>query len=193
MNSDALLKCIAETGYNIGFGSKKHFATYDIVEKVPGTIGFISMAIGVLSLVLELLSAKWLSAVLIVAGIGALYISFFNPKKHDYVRVGTKLTTLFNDLRDLYRTIQSGGNVEEGYAKLKEVEEQFYQASISNQIVLSDWYAHYKFFAQMQIDWIDEQKKFTWRDRVPLSFLVTSVAIVIAILVAMVSLVFKGP
>ena len=42
MNKAELLKCIAETGYNVGFGAKKHFATYDLLEKMPGWIGFIS-------------------------------------------------------------------------------------------------------------------------------------------------------
>ena len=35
MDKNTLLKMIAETGYNVGFGAKKHFATYDIVEKAP--------------------------------------------------------------------------------------------------------------------------------------------------------------
>ncbi len=41
MSQVALLKNIAETGYNVGFGGRKHWATYDIVEKVPGFIGFL--------------------------------------------------------------------------------------------------------------------------------------------------------
>ena len=32
MDKDDLLKHIAETGYNVGFGAKLHFATYDIVD-----------------------------------------------------------------------------------------------------------------------------------------------------------------
>ena len=35
MDKNDLLKQIAEASYNIGYGAKKHFATYDIVEKVP--------------------------------------------------------------------------------------------------------------------------------------------------------------
>ena len=36
MKRDDLLKCIAETGYNVGFGAKKNLATYDLVEKRGG-------------------------------------------------------------------------------------------------------------------------------------------------------------
>ena len=30
MTKEVLLKRIAESAYNVGFGAKKHFATYDI-------------------------------------------------------------------------------------------------------------------------------------------------------------------
>jgi len=36
MKKDLFLKEVAESGYNIGYAAKKHFATYDIVEKAPG-------------------------------------------------------------------------------------------------------------------------------------------------------------
>ena len=59
--------------------------------------------------------------------------------------------------------------------------EEFYAVSISKQIYASDWFAHYKFFFQMQIDWIDEQKQFRWyKDLIPKS-LVFSLLMYIAI------------
>lgn len=45
MNRDELLKYITDTAYNVGFGAKKHFATYDIVGKMPGFIAFTSISI----------------------------------------------------------------------------------------------------------------------------------------------------
>ena len=107
MDKTGLLKSIAETGYNVGFGAKKHFATYDIVEKVPGWIGFLSAAIGVYSLVFEQLSGKTLAATLVVAGIVGLYVFFYDSKKMDYDRAGRELTQIFNRLRDLYRDVQA--------------------------------------------------------------------------------------
>lgn len=47
MDKDIFLKSVAEHGYNVYFGSKKHLATYDIVEKVPGRIAFITLCIGI--------------------------------------------------------------------------------------------------------------------------------------------------
>lgn len=179
MDKNGLLKCIAETGYNVGFGAKKHFATYDMIEKVPGIIGFVSFAVGIFGLVFDPLSTKLPSAVLTVAGIGALYINFYNHVKADYERVGKDLTQKFNELRDLYRSVQAGADIGLSWASLKAIESSYYSVAISNQILFSDWYAHYKFFAQQQIDWVDEQKKFTWRDKFPLSLLLTLALVVI--------------
>lgn len=168
MNKAGLLRTIAETGYNVGFGAKKTFATFDIVEKGPGWIGLISFVVGLFGLVYEVLATKVPSAILLTAGVAALYISFY--KSRDYEDVGIKLIELFNRLRDLYREVDGGADLAASQAKLAQIEADFYGVTISKQIFLSDWYAHYKFFAQTQIDWIDEQLKFKlWKDMIPLS------------------------
>jgi hypothetical protein len=181
MDRDRLLRSIAETGYNVGFGAKKTFATYDIVEKMPGWIGLISFVIGLFGLVFDSLAAKVPSALLLSAGVAALYISFY--KSRDYDDAGVELTKLFNRLRNLYRTVQAGGDVQAGLAELSAIEADFYKISVSKQIFLSDWFAHYKFFSQMQIDWLDEQLSFRfWSDKVPLSARVALVLMVAAII-----------
>lgn len=174
MKKDQLLKSIAETAYNVGFGGRKHWATYDIVDKVPGLIGFLSTAFGIFALIYDKLSEKSLSAAFIVFGLVALYITFYEPNKSKYAESANKLTTLFNALRDLYRTVQSHPNddVDLYIDQLHLIERDYYDTCISKQILFSDWYAHYKFFWQYQIDWLDEQKKFKlFRDKLPLSFM----------------------
>lgn len=165
---------IAETAYNVGFGGRKHWATYDIVDKIPGLIGFLSTAFGIFSLIYEKLSEKQLSAAFIVFGLIALYITFYEPNKAKYAESANKLTTLFNALRDLYRNVQShvGDDVDAFTDQLHAIENEYYATTISKQILFSDWYAHYKFFWQYQIDWVDEQKKFSFfRDKLPLSLM----------------------
>ncbi len=166
MERDKLLRSIAETGYNVGFGAKRHFATYDIVEKTPGWIGFISAAVGIFALVFDTLSAKLPSALLLVAGLISLYVTFY--KSAEYETSGKKMTQIFNALRDLYREVESGTDIEKSTLKLKNLESEFYQISISRQILFSDWYAHLKFFGQHQYGWINEQLKFRfWKDKIP--------------------------
>ncbi|WP_141226257.1 SLATT domain-containing protein [Photobacterium sanguinicancri] len=182
MNKDELLKNIATTGYNVGFGAKKHFATYDIVSKTPGLISFFSMAFGIYALVLDGLSTKFLSATFIILGIVSLYISMYDSQKGEYESSGIKLTQYFNKLRDLYCRVKSAPCTDTSSfdQELSDIESEYYSSNISKQILFSDWYAHYKFFCQHQIEWIDEQKKFSLlRDKLPLTFSLTICAALI--------------
>jgi len=185
MNKDDLLLRIADTAYNVGFGAKKHFATYDIVENAPRWIGFISLAVGVFALIVDVLATKHISAILIVLGISGLLIYSYDDTKLNYEKNGKLLTQLFNDLKSLYFAVKSSNpkDYSEEIYKLTEIESTYYSSCISKQIFFSDWYAHYKFFWQHQIYWIDEQKHFRfWRDRMPLSFVVFCVSALVVIL-----------
>ncbi|SFH70941.1 hypothetical protein SAMN05444062_11182 [Pseudomonas syringae] len=185
MSQRSLLKSIAETGYNVGFGGRKHWATYDIVDKIPGFIGFIGTAVGVFSLVYESLSAKNVSAFMAVFGVIGIYISVYDSKKSDYERSAIEITKIFNSLRDLYReveTLAENADFSVYRTRLATFESQYYSASISKQILFSDWYAHYKFFWQYQIDWVASQKNFSfWRDKVPLTAWLAVAAIFVLI------------
>ena len=183
MNRSDFLKCIAETGYNVGFGAKKHFATYDLVEKSPGWISFISIAFGIYSLAFKELSTSFLSASFTVLGVVGLYVSMYDAKKSDYEKAGVELTKIYNQLRALYYSVQSKSDSDDLtnlISEYQQLESQYYSVGLSKQILFSDWYAHYKFFWQHQIDWVDEQKNFNFfRDKVPLSFYIFLVALII--------------
>jgi hypothetical protein len=185
MSQASLLKSIAETGYNVGFGGRKHWATYDIVDKVPGFIGFIGTAVGIFSLVYESLSAKNVSAFMAVFGVIGIYISVYDSKKSGYEKSAVEITRIFNGLRDLYREVEAleaSADFSSYWVRLAAFESLYYGASISKQILFSDWYAHYKFFWQYQIDWVAKQKNFSfWRDKVPLTAWLAMAAIFVLI------------
>lgn len=185
MNREGLLRSIAETGYNVGFGAKKNFATHDVVQKAPGFIGFLSLAVGVFALIYEPLNSKWIAASLVVLGIASLYVTHYDHNKVAYGTEGERLTALFYRLRDLYRDVHAtgeGDDLSPYRERLDAVQSEVFSSNQSKQILFSDWYAHYKFFWQHQIEWIDEQKRFTfWRDKVPLSFTLMLAAAVLAL------------
>lgn len=185
MNREGLLRSIAETAYNVGFGAKKNFATHDIVQKVPGLISFASIVVGVYALIYEPLNGKWIAATLVVLGIVGLYITQYDSQKDAYSREGERLTKLFYRLRDLYREVEAkadGDDLSIERAGLDAIQQDFFSGSETKQILFSDWYAHYKFFWQHQIEWIDEQKHFRfWRDKVPLSFTATTGALLLSL------------
>jgi hypothetical protein len=180
MDKQNLLKRIADTAYNVGFGAKKHFATFDIVDKAPGWIGFISLTVGVFALYLDTLATKHISAMLVVLGIAGLLINTYGESKQQYESKGVLLTNLFNRLKTLYFSVKSSNNSDFSaeIIELERIELEFNSNGISKQILFSDWYSHYKFFWQHQIEWIDEQKHFRfWRDKIPLSLSVVVVCI----------------
>lgn len=183
MNRSDFLKCIAETGYNVGFGAKKHFATYDLVEKSPGWISFISIAFCIYSLAFKELSTSFLSASFTVLGVVGLYVSMYDAKKSDYEKAGVELTKIYNQLRALYYSVQSKSDSDDLtnlISEYQQLESQYYSVGLSKQILFSDWYAHYKFFWQHQIEWVDEQKNFSFfRDKVPLSFYMFLVVLIV--------------
>lgn len=185
MNKDDMLKQIAEAGYNVGYGAKKHFATYDIVEKVPNLINFFLIAVGIFALFINELSNKTISAMLIIFGIIGLYISFYDDKKDDYNKTGKYLTGLFDELKRLYYKVKAPNYKlnKDDENLLNDIQSRYHKRAISKQILFSDWYAHYKFFWQHQIDWIEEQKDFSLlRDKIPLTFTATLLFLLIGII-----------
>lgn len=179
MQKEALLKLIAETAYNAGYGAKKHFATYDIIEKLPGWVAFISGAAAILALFIPALEAKWVSATFIIISVGTANILLYDRDKAKYAEVGTALTERFHELRVLYHEVKTqpdGVDLPDHAERHSAIQANVLKTNVAKQIFLSDWYAHYKFFWQQQIGWLDEQLKFTLlRDKLPLSFTVLAI------------------
>lgn len=88
MNKDALLRLIAESAYNIGYAAKKHLATYDLVEKVPGWIGLVSLAVGIFALFMPDLAKNPVAATFIVLGVASITINFYTATKIGTRRLG---------------------------------------------------------------------------------------------------------
>ncbi len=174
MQRETLLKLIAETAYNAGYGAKKHFATYDIIEKLPGWVALLSAGAAIWALFIPALEAKWVSATFIIISIGAGNILLYDRDKAKYAEVGTVLTERFHELRVLYHEVKSqpdGIDLPDHAKRHAAIQAAVLRTNVAKQIFLSDWYAHYKFFWQQQTGWVDEQLKFTlFRDKLPLSF-----------------------
>lgn len=193
MNKNDLLKHIAQTAYNVGFGAKINFATYDIVAKMPGLISFISLAFGVYALVFEALNAKFFSASFIILGVIGMYIASYDAKKNEYAKTGVELTKLFNKLKILSGRVKSEQGALDPYVyELEQIENEYNNVSMYHQIMFSNWYAHYKFFWEHQTGWIDEQLNFRLlKDKIPLSFILL-VSLVILTLLVFIELPFEN-
>ena len=89
-------------------------------------------------------------------------------------------------MKSLYievKGLEDEANLDEYLQRLKIIENKFYSESITKQIMFSNWYAHYKFFWEHQINWIDEQLHFKFfRDKIPLSLSITLITLLIVFL-----------
>ena len=175
MTKDGLLKMIAESGYNVGYAAKKHLATFDIVEKVPGWLALLSIAAGIGALFIPELEQKFVSATFLILGVASLFINFYMQDKDKYAKAGDSLTGKFHELRALYQHVKAESDTADmsAFAATHDrIQVEALSFGIPKQIFLSDWYAHYKFYWQAQTGWMDEQLKFKfWRDKMPLGFI----------------------
>lgn len=178
MNREQLLKEIAGTGYNVLYSAKKHFATYDIVEKAPGWITVATLGVGILALVVPALTNNVLAAAILIVGIASIYFNPFQDRRMDYADTGGKLISNFNKLRGIYYDVKGRPEdsvVDDLEARYLTVLSESEDIWFHKHIFLSDWYAHYKIFWQAQIGWLDEQLHFKfWRDKIPLTLTLAS-------------------
>ena len=186
MKKEILLRHIAETAYNVGFGAKIHFATYEIVSKTSVFINIISIIVGIIFLGFRVENEKIISIFLLCIGVIGIYLYSYDDKKDEYLKLGKELTKLFNDLKLVFEIAQEEDcDLDNCKLKLSEIEYKYNEISISKQIFLSNWFAHYKFFWEQQIGWIDNILHFKlFRDKIPLSLTLTVFIVIGSILVA---------
>ncbi len=123
---------------------------------------------------------------LIFVGIAIIYLEVFKSRIEEFDNEGVRLTKIFNKTRDLYLEVKSDeafsyDKYEEKYQTLMN---DFYSNTVSKQVFMSQWYAHFKFFYEMQVDWIEKELKLKWfKDKIPNSFKVTLLIIVILLII----------
>ena len=165
-----LLKRIAERGFEVGYAANLNFATHDIADKVPVLVSFISTVVGILALVSPFFQLESVAVCLVLLGIVSLYVEKYPA--HEYGDRGKSTMNMLHDLETLYYKVKD--NVDPKAAFQEEEEElwtltiEFIASTSPHQILFATWYANYKFFAEKNYAWIDEQLHFRlWRDKIP--------------------------
>ena len=187
-----LLKRIAERGFEVGYAANLNFATHDIADKVPVVISFVSMAVGILALVSPVFQLTGVAVCLTLLGILTLYIEKYPA--HEYGERGKHTLALLYALEALYYKVKEKGpaaDLSDDVTKLREIEDKFVDSTCPRQILFATWYAYFKFFAEKDYDWIDEQLHFRfWRDKVPATL---KVLLVLAAVVLTISAIVNWP
>lgn len=197
MTKSDFLKLIAQKAYDVLYGAKLNFSTYEIVVKVPGFLNVISLSVGIFSLVIDYFSNKILSAIVLILAIISLYISKYEEEINSYQETGEKLTIIQNNLKKLYSEVKSKADNErfkdsEEMKEYNKLDSEFLLIKQKKQIVFSGWRAHVMIFGQHQIDWIDEQLKFKlWKDKIPATFKLFMWISIVVIIVIITTIIFS--
>lgn len=192
LNKTNLLKNIAQCGYDIGFGGKKHFITYDLLRITPRLISVLTMILGVFQLLswykvnVNSGSQDAIAAALIAIGLIALVVDLMSDNKEEYNVVGKQLIMYFNELRRMHLTVISKDESDDftvQITRLEEIVDEASKISISKQAICTHWLTHFGFFYVMQSKWVVDELKLNWRDKYPLFHLETMAFMVIVLMI----------
>jgi len=195
MNRKVVLKKIAESGYNIGFGGKKHFVTYDLYRIFPRLIGIATIMVGIIQLTdlfedfVNPYASDILSALLIIVGVLGLVIDLSSENKESYEVVGKKLLSYFNELRSMYNEVDGlidESNLSTYNDRIKQINDEADHLSMSKQAIGTHIITHLGFFYVMQSKWVVNELKLTWKDKFPLlhweSFLLCGILFLLVVI-----------
>lgn len=173
MNKTILKNRIASVAYNVIFGAKLHFATYDIVGKVPVIFGITTTSFGIYTLAYPDQFTRLISFIFIVLGLCVWHLNAYTKTRDEYAERGSELTKMFNQLRSLSEKVDgaSEGDLVKVEEKLNEIDEQYQSLSLNQQVtIFSNLFAHYKLFfeSQSQSNWLVKELNLTFfRDKIP--------------------------
>ena len=182
-----LLKRIAERGFEVGYAANLNFATHDIADKVPVVISFVSMAVGILALVAPVFQLTSVAVCLTLLGILTLYVEKYPA--HEYGERGKRTLDMLHALEALYYEVKENedpaADFSEEEMRFQKIEKEFVESTCPRQVLFATWYAYFKFFAEKDYDWIDEQLHFSfWRDKVPATLRVLLVLVAVALVIS---------
>lgn len=176
MNRDALLKSLANEGYNIGFGAQKHFISYHYYSQLPRILSLATIFVGIFQLTsvyknISLNKQEVISSLVIFIGVVALLLDAGSKDKNKYDEVGKRLIGYFNELHAMYNSVKTSKDTDDlsSYiSRIGEIEKEFQAVSLSDQVSLTHIYTNLVFFfAGPQIEWLDEQLHFKIKDKFP--------------------------
>lgn len=189
----ALLKSIAQSGYNIGFGAKKHFITFDLYRILPKFTSFFTLGIGVLQLtdwykkICGAESQELFSVFLIIIGLLAFTVDLVGKGHERYKLSGEELISKFNRLRNMYNQVKAlpvsqSTDLQIFWTELHTIEADARMVSIAEQAICTHIATNVLFFNSMQVDWLVKELNLGIKDKFP--FLHIESFVLYAILIA---------
>lgn len=154
------LKYLAMVAYKIGYGTQRHFTTYDITMKIPLIISLLTISVGCVALINKNIGSNYINISLIIMGVISLYITnseyYFNSE--NYIKTAKKLNEKYIQLGRIHYelTTNESCKIDELVDKIRNIEDEFHDLSLPNQIVFSGFIAKYLFRRKGSIKWIKD-------------------------------------
>ncbi|MEZ9705261.1 SLATT domain-containing protein [Vibrio breoganii] len=182
MTVQTIKKQVTREYYNVLYSAKLHFASFDICEKLPTVISFISLSFGVLGLAFAEFNSGALASLLLIIGIIGITLKPREFQKEQYETIGVSLTVISKKLEDVYCQIdeQDATSVAKARTDLRQIQQEHSSIGALPPVLLSSWYAHYKVFSEHNSDWMCAELNLGWKDKVPLSLRMTVVGALVA-------------
>lgn len=165
---EQLKRDIAEAAYNIIYGAKLNYSSYELSKFFSSGISYFSLAIGIVTLAYVDLASKDLSVALLLLGLFGLLISKSPDSLVALKSGGNKLTELYDLLKNLYAQVDTTDDLQVTREKMASIQAEargYYQ---TDQLLFSSWIAHHKIFGEHQSDWMCGELNLTfWKDKIP--------------------------
>ena len=117
------------------------------------------------------MTARWVSVAVLIFGVANIYIRKFTTDIDSYKIRGVSNTDQWNKLNNLYlkvKVMDENADFSQVLNEYEAIEKEFNDGSEPDQIIFSNWYAHFKLFCEKDVSWMDEQLHFRlWRDKIP--------------------------
>lgn len=176
MTKEQLLRQIANIGYSTSYGRDKCYSTSDIATKTTWRVTILGALVAFLCALYPILSTiSLLTFAVLTLTILGIYLRPYTDNK--YIESAQALEKIERKLQNLYFDLKanesSSLNIEFYQQELNELDNEQKKASLSTQVLGSDWYAHVKLFWGKKINskwFVDELELKFFFDKLPFSF-----------------------
>ncbi|EOC5441034.1 SLATT domain-containing protein [Vibrio parahaemolyticus] len=165
---ERLKKDIADTAYNIIYGAKLNFSSYELSKNISTGVSAFSLAIGIIALAFVEFATKELSVALLLLGLLGLLVGKSPDSMVNLKNGAIKLTQYHDQLKILYSEVDSSSTTEDIQLRLEEIQNEARDFYSTDQLPFASWFAHHKLFNEHQSEWLCNALNLTfWKDKLP--------------------------
>jgi len=194
MTKQQLLRQIANIGYSTSYGRDKCYSSSDLANKTTWRVTILGALFALLCALYPVLNTISLLGFGVIAiTVLGIYLRPYTDSR--YLEAAQTLEKIERKLQNLYFDLKANESdsidINSYQEQLNQLDDDQKNASISTQVLGSDWYAHAKLFWGKKINsqwFVDELKLKLFFDKFPLSFFCFCLGVCILLLLIVIGL-----